>query len=257
MVECDCSVEYRDMPGFPGYRVGEDGTVLSEWRRGFEGSGVVTARCGVWKKLQCTRLDGNGGYPTVSLKVGVMKYVKMTVHRLVLLAFRGQPPEGYVGCHNDGDPGNSNLSNLRWDTREANEADKTIHGTRPLGERHPLAKLTKEQVVAIAEDLKLGRQSKDIAENIGCGMDTVSLIRYGTIWSHVTGASREKPLGGFTRRKRRTLTSEDVQRIREKLTQGVRGYLVAKEFGTTQKTICAIKNGRTFKNHGCTTGAGR
>lgn len=52
-----------------------------------------------------------------------------SVHRLVLLAFRGIPQKGMVGCHNDGNPANNELSNLRWDTMQANEADKKSHGT--------------------------------------------------------------------------------------------------------------------------------
>jgi hypothetical protein len=51
------------------------------------------------------------------------------VHRLVLEAFVGPCPEGMVGCHNDGDPLNNRLDNLRWDTPSNNERDKWVHGT--------------------------------------------------------------------------------------------------------------------------------
>lgn len=48
---------------------------------------------------------------------------------LVLTAFVGPRPPGYVGCHNDGDPTNNRLSNLRWDTQSANVRDAVRHGT--------------------------------------------------------------------------------------------------------------------------------
>ena len=50
------------------------------------------------------------------------------VHRLVLAAFVGPCPEGMEACHNDGDPSNNQVSNLRWDTRSANMLDKVRHG---------------------------------------------------------------------------------------------------------------------------------
>src|SRR5215472_269740 len=30
-------VDYRDIPGFPGYRVGDDGSIWSAWRKGGRG----------------------------------------------------------------------------------------------------------------------------------------------------------------------------------------------------------------------------
>lgn len=52
------------------------------------------------------------------------------VHRIVLEAFVGPCPEGMEGCHNDGNPGNNRVGNLRWDTRSANHFDKMRHGWR-------------------------------------------------------------------------------------------------------------------------------
>jgi hypothetical protein len=71
------------------------------------------------------------------------------VHRLVLEAFRGPCPPGMEACHGNGDRGDPRLSNLRWDTHRANMADQCAHGTRMLGERHPLARLTDQEVAEI------------------------------------------------------------------------------------------------------------
>jgi len=40
-------------------------------------------------------------------------------------------------CHNNGQPGDPALSNLRWDTPEGNTRDQYLHGTRMRAIRHP------------------------------------------------------------------------------------------------------------------------
>ena len=54
---------------------------------------------------------------------------RLSLHRLILAAFIPMPRPGMLACHNDGDPTNSMLSNLRWDTPKGNNADKQRHGT--------------------------------------------------------------------------------------------------------------------------------
>lgn len=53
------------------------------------------------------------------------------IHQVVLEAFVGPRPPGMEACHNDGDKSNNALSNLRWDTKKANEFDAVRHGARP------------------------------------------------------------------------------------------------------------------------------
>lgn len=76
-------------------------------------------------------------------RAGVQRMVK--VHRLVLEAFVGPCLPSTEGCHNDGNVANNHVSNLRWDTRSANNLDSVRHGTHHLASRthclrnHPLA----------------------------------------------------------------------------------------------------------------------
>jgi hypothetical protein len=112
------------------------------------------------------------------------------VHRLVLIAFVGPAPEGCEGCHNDGDPANNRLSNLRWDTHAANMADQIDHGTKSpppthWGEDHPNARLTVDAVHKIrAAPLRDGVLGELSAAH-GVSTKTIWRIRHGKAWAHV------------------------------------------------------------------------
>jgi hypothetical protein len=104
-------------------------------------------------------------------------------HTLVLAAFVCPRPDGMEGCHNDGNPWNNNLPNLRWDTPQANQADRVRHGTTNRGERCGAAKLTLEQVRAIRADTRLQRL---IAADYGVAESAISRIKGGKRWQHDT-----------------------------------------------------------------------
>lgn len=110
------------------------------------------------------------------------KYKLWKVHRLVLFAFRGPPPIGHEGCHNDGNAENNRLENLRWDTPSANQRDRVIHGTSNRGEQCAAAKLTSEQVLAIRADTRLQRI---IAIDYGVRENTISRIKSKQRWAHL------------------------------------------------------------------------
>lgn len=112
-------------------------------------------------------VDGKGGGPTL-------------VHRLVLEAFCGPCPDGHEGCHNNGDKLDNRIENLRWDSRTANHADKREHGTLLIGERHPNAKLTVEDIAAIRRD---PRRQRDLASVYGVSQSHIHRIRTGKRWA--------------------------------------------------------------------------
>lgn len=123
--------------------------MTEQWRPviGYEGSYEVSDLGGV-RSLERVAMRRNGspmpvparilktyrtppvGYRAVKLQNGGRETrVGLRVHVLVLEAFVGPRPEGYVGCHNDGDIDNNTPPNLRWDTQKANLADMKAHGT--------------------------------------------------------------------------------------------------------------------------------
>ena len=88
-------------------------------------------------------------------------------------------------CHEDGDPLNNKLSNLRWDTSQSNSADMVRHGRSNRGEKHPLVKLKKRNIPAIRKRLKADESQQSIAASYGVSQGCISAIHTGKTWSHV------------------------------------------------------------------------
>ncbi len=104
---------------------------------------------------------------------------KLSVHRAVLLAFVGPPPEGYEALHADGDPTNNRLSNLSWGTRLQNKADMLRHGKERRGEAKANHILTWDDVKAIRAD---PRSARRIGEDYGVSHSTILNVRRGNTW---------------------------------------------------------------------------
>jgi hypothetical protein len=122
------------------------------------------------------------GYMRVRLSSGGQRQ-RLSVHRLVALAFLGEPPSSqHQVAHNDGDRQNNRLNNLRWATGAENLADRERHGTELKGGRNGRAKLTEQDVAAIlaspVSDAILGRE-------FGVSGTQINRIRKGESWSHL------------------------------------------------------------------------
>lgn len=124
------SIEYRglDFLGFPGYRVGSDGSVWLRW---------VTCRWGrrltdKWRLMkQCVQPKRTAGRAYRYLNLVPPeggKFTTFRVHRLILEAFVGPCPDGMEARHKDGNPGNNRLDNLAWGTKEENTEDNRKSG---------------------------------------------------------------------------------------------------------------------------------
>jgi hypothetical protein len=113
-------IEYRNIPGFPGYRVGDDGSVWCCRRKG--GNDRSANRfTSVWRRM---KLHQHDGYARVNL-VRDGRNVSRAVHCIVLEAFVGPCPPGMEACHYpDTTRSNNRRENLRWDTHSENMRDK-------------------------------------------------------------------------------------------------------------------------------------
>jgi hypothetical protein len=175
------TVSYLPIPGFPGYCVGDDGTI---WSSNVESllDGIVSEDGTQWRLMRPHHLKK--GYRIITLKRNGQEFKKL-VHRLVLEAFAGPCPDGMEACHNDGNLLNNMESNLRWDTRSANHLDKRAHGTSARGMRNPQYKLTDEDVREIKRMLILGYGQDTIAFKFNISQSNVSMISSGKTWSHI------------------------------------------------------------------------
>lgn len=176
-------MEFRDLTelGFPGYRVGDDGSVWS-WKCV---SGTKNKR---WKQLNPWRVKG--GYRVIRLTSADKNRVCWLLHRLVLEAFVGVCPEGMEGCHQDDNPDNNQLINLRWDTPQANCADRARAGRHQAntkrGDEHGMARLTSDVVQEI-QKLYATEQysSRELGEMFGISKTNILDVVHERIWSHV------------------------------------------------------------------------
>src|SRR4051794_9067393 len=118
--------EWRSVVGYEGrYEVSDQGRVRSLERIVEIRPGVTKVQPGRILKHVITHL----GYPIITLpknQEGRRKNVR--VQRLVLEAFVGPCPPGMEACHNDDVSLDCRLQNLRWDTRQANIADRCRNG---------------------------------------------------------------------------------------------------------------------------------
>lgn len=71
------------------------------------------------------------GHLQLTFKVNGKAYTRK-LHRIIAEAFIGPCPEGMEVCHNDGDPANNRVDNLRYGTRSENMYDRVSHGDHPF-----------------------------------------------------------------------------------------------------------------------------
>jgi hypothetical protein len=168
--------------GFPNYRVDRDGNIFSCFVPGGQGATTNT-----WRKL-AAKACGKGHLQVKLYRGGSGNHVQKLVHRLVLEAFVGPCPPGMEGCHNDGNPANNCLSNLRWDTPVGNWEDRKRHGRGTHGARNPFpAKLTETAVVDIRESRRRGVPLRVLADKHGVSVSNVCNVATYRAWRHVNG----------------------------------------------------------------------
>jgi hypothetical protein len=164
-------VEFRAVPGWPGYCVGNDGTVWSK-------------RCkqGIRKTWMQLKPFSNGkGYRSVFLHNGCSRKLARVAY-VVLLSFVGDRPLGMEICHGVLGNADDSISNIRWGTRHENAADKIAHGTLLTGPKHPMTTLSSMEVEEIRRRRLDGESYRSIASDYGVCYTTVRNITKGRTW---------------------------------------------------------------------------
>lgn len=158
-----------------GYEVSNHGLVRSYIKRGY-----IPGYCQTPRLISAG--ENSDGYLRVILRGSDGGNRWMLVSRLVLMMFVGPPPKNKQCRHLNGKKLDNRVSNLKWGTAKRNADDRVLHGTAPIGERHPRARLTEK-------DVRFIRASKDstkaLAAHYKMSIFAVRAARLGITWQHV------------------------------------------------------------------------
>jgi hypothetical protein len=187
--------ERRAVPGFDEYSVDDQGSVYS----------TKYGRERVLKPW----VNGVGKHLALSLMRN-SKRERFLVHRIVALAFMGEPPPGkHNVLHRDGNPINNALSNLYYGDQADNAADMVRHGRcfpkehpelMPRGDSHPFrknpslarrgeacrhAKLTAIDVRVIRWAIEEGEPISSLGRKFDTTVQNIYRIRDRLSWRHL------------------------------------------------------------------------
>ena len=125
--------------------------------------------------------------------------VQLLLHRLVCQTFNGPSPSDRPQvAHNDGNPNNNRVDNLRWASSTENNHDKWKHGTMYGGDKHysrtdpqRLARGTRNGLAKINDEIarSIFRSTgiaREIAVAHGVSPSLVGAIKQGRLWAHAT-----------------------------------------------------------------------
>jgi len=136
---------------------------------------------GAWRTLHIT---ANRGYKSVALCVNSTKKT-VPVHRLVAIAFLGEPTDGriYVN-HKNCDGTDNRLENLEWCTKSENALHAINNGrwNNTRGENSARTKLKWEQVNEMRERRKSGESISSLSRFYGVSHTCVSHICKNLRW---------------------------------------------------------------------------
>lgn len=196
-----------------------------------EALSVPEPNSGCWLWLGTT---ARGGYGRITLGRR-----SANAHRASWLAYHGAIPPSLHVLHRCDVRSCVNPDHLFLGTNRDNIADKVAKGrqARNAGELHPSSRLRSGDVRAIYSD---ERPLRAIAHAFEVSKQTVSDIRAGRSWAHVTGGApqrRPKPMGEAQGTAK--LTVALVRAVRaDTRSQGA----IAKAFGISQSAVSRIRS---------------
>ncbi len=173
MAEDTITEEWRVVEGFPHYQVSNKGNArrFIPSNSGKVGKNLIPQM--TWGYKHVTLCRGPGTKP-----------VRLKLHRLVCAAFNGPSPSSqHQVAHNNGDKLDCSAVNVRWATSKENHADRYIHGSVPLGERHHGTVLTEKQVIEIRNAPRDYGTGRALAKQYGTTACVVCDIRKGRSWA--------------------------------------------------------------------------
>jgi hypothetical protein len=247
------NVVYRelDFMKWVGYRIGDDGSLWSRWKRG-KGAGKsrgVWVLGTTWSRRKPIR--DMCGYLRYMIHRST-KPLTSGVHRLVLFAFIGSCPEGMECRHLNGKRADNRLENLAWGTDKENRLDQVVHGTSTDGDRSGNAKLSKEDIPLIHQKYAGGLTTTEIAREYGVHPEIIRSVLRGLTYKRYQPSSPTKlrPGGQHGHRHHASkLTQEDVCNIRKAYLSGESVRSIARRYPQVHKvTVGNIVYRRTYRD---------
>jgi hypothetical protein len=219
-----------------------------EWRSivGYEAKYEVSSKGRVRSLVNCNEMPrreprllkqyGNRGYRLVQLSKH-NRVKAFQVHRLVLQAFVGNPASAiHQAAHNDGNPANNRVENLRWATPKENSADRFGHGTIRIGTAHRGAKLTAE-MAALAIQLRLtGTPCRVIAKQFHVASSVIERLVNGETYPDVPRPSSYPPSRSIAHK----FTAAEIQEAIAMRLAGHSSAEIADRFGSSRSRANAI-----------------
>ena len=166
---------WKPIEGFNGrYEISNTGKVLSNY------SGK--------KKILKQAISKDGNYWVVSLwQNQVGKTIK--VHRLIATAFIPNELNKPFVNHKDGNKLNNELSNLEWVTSSENNQHAFDNGLKKRGQDLGYSKFTNSDILFI---FNCGLSYLELAIMYNTKVSTISSIKNGWNWNHVTGSAKRR-----------------------------------------------------------------
>lgn len=230
------------------------GVVVLDKRTGKAFSGRTGNEVGSVKRGRV----GQTPYIKITLPIGKKKPTGkrksewFPLHRAMVLAFLGLPPEGCDRVnHKDGDGTNNRLRNLEWCSAKENtqHAIHVLGSIAQNGEQNKMAKLTEAQ----AREIILSAKTDEwLGRKYGVGYKTIQTVRYGMHWKHVF--DELKGTDEFKKARRRLAQRQQLGK--SKITKSQLRTILTSTSGTTQiaGTVCvsvylvrSIRNGPAWK----------
>jgi hypothetical protein len=171
------AVVYRDVADWPGYCVGDDGTVWS------------SRRCPEGMRRELKQKRDDRGYRWVTLQDKPRKRM-VKVGTLVLETFVGPRPDGEVVRHLNDNPADNHLVNLTYGTHADNAEDARRNGRLCEGESHGCSKYTEDQVREVRRLRAEGKTYGEIETATGVKRASVVQIATGRQWASVDAPKR-------------------------------------------------------------------
>lgn len=223
--QCEMSqVEmWKPIPNFDGYEASNWGNV-----RSYKG------RCKMHKTPHLLKpsIDNKMGYKGVNLRCNGQTHYRRIAH-LVLLSFVGPRPSGMETCHNNSDPGDNRLENLRYDTHSGNMRDRL--------------KLSDTQIIEMRERRANGERLGDLAQLFDISYGTTSNICRGISYVEIGGpfTTSGRGQGGGK------LTIDDVIAMRVERANGKISLKdLGKKYGISESGTSLVCRGERYPDDG-------